>query len=203
MVNIYIVYDLKSTLNYNENITLENCLFGAIKLTKNADINKYKYSGCGIGFDGKGAFSHPIGGFGNNAIIFGVDMSSSAHANNKKKDLLILGEGLTQGLDDTTLSAGKMYSINFTATKKKFSLSLHYNGENSSLFIKGTEIIKFKAKDSEIVSNPLCLGNISEDFYEDNMKKTGLIGSVYDCRAITVDEMLDIHKYLMETNSIK
>ena len=98
-------------------------------------------------------------------------MSSSVHANNKKKDILILGEGLTQGLDDTTLTAEKMYSINFTATKKAFSLSLHDNGANSYLFVNGTEIIKFKEKDSEIVANSLCLGNISEDFSEDNMKK--------------------------------
>ena len=72
IVNIYIVYDLKSTLNYNPDFTLENCLFGAVKLTKNADVNKYKYSGYGIGFDGKGDFSHPTGSFGNNAMIFRV-----------------------------------------------------------------------------------------------------------------------------------
>ena len=85
IVNIYIVYSLKSTLNYNEVITLENCLFGAVKLTKNADISKYKYYGYGIGFDGKGAFSCPSGGFGNSVIIFGVDMSSSVHVDSKKK----------------------------------------------------------------------------------------------------------------------
>ena len=67
-------------------------MFGPVKLTKNADISKYKYSGYGIGFDGKGTFSHLSGGFGNNAIIFGVDMSSSVHAHNKKKDILMLGE---------------------------------------------------------------------------------------------------------------
>ena len=67
-VKIYIVYDLKSILNYNENIALENRLFGAVKLTKNADISKYQYSGYGIGFEVKGAFSHPSGGFCNNSI---------------------------------------------------------------------------------------------------------------------------------------
>ena len=70
IVNIYIVYTLKSTLNYDEDITPENCLFDAVKITKNADISKYKYSGYGIGFDGKGVFSNPSGGFANNAIIF-------------------------------------------------------------------------------------------------------------------------------------
>ena len=57
-----------------------------------------------------------------------------------------------------------MYSINYTEKKKKFSLSLHYNGANSYFFVNGTEIVKFKAKDSEIVAIPLCLGNISKDW---------------------------------------
>ena len=71
-------------VKFNESITLKKCLFGAVKLTKNGDISKYKCSGYGNGFDGKGAFSHPSGGFGNNAIIFGVDITSSAHDNKKK-----------------------------------------------------------------------------------------------------------------------
>ena len=85
IVNIYTVYDMKSTLNYNADFNLENCLFGAIKLTKNADVDKYKYFGYDIGFDGKGFFSH--GSFRNNAIIFVVDMNSSVHINNKKQML--------------------------------------------------------------------------------------------------------------------
>ena len=64
---------------------LENCLFGAVKFTKNADIDQYQYSGYGIGFDRKSSFSFPSSGFGQNVIIFGVDMSSSAHVDNKKK----------------------------------------------------------------------------------------------------------------------
>ena len=79
-----------------------------------------------------------------------------------KKDILVLGIGPTRGLEHT-LIAKKMYSINFTVRKKKFCLSLYYNGENSYLFVNGTEISKFKAKDSEIVASPLCLGNISKD----------------------------------------
>ena len=106
-------------------------------------------------------------------------MSSSAHIDNKKKDILVLGKGPTQGLEHT-LTAEKMYSINFTEKNKKFCLSLHYNGENSYLFVNGTEIYKFKAKDSEIVASPLCLGNISKDWSTDNMKKTGLNGYVYE-----------------------
>ena len=87
-------------------------------------------------------------------------MSSSIHIDNKKKDILVLGWGPTQGLE-RTLTAEKMYSINFTLTKNKFCLSLYYYGANSYLFVNGKEIIKFKAKDSEIVARPLCLGNIS------------------------------------------
>ena len=122
-------------------------MFGAVELTKNANISKCKYSAFGIEFDGKGAFSHPSGGFGNNAIIFGVDMSSSVHVDNKKTDILISGEVPTQDLDGTKLTAEKTYSINFTAIKTIFCLSLHYNGANSYLFVNGTEIVKFKAKD--------------------------------------------------------
>ena len=97
-----------------------------------------------------------------------------------------------------------MYSINFTVTKKKFSLSLHYNGANSYLFVNGTEIYKFKAKGSEIVASPLCLGNISKDWATDNMKRTGFTGYVYDFSVdyddIAVDDIKNIHKYLMEKN---
>ena len=99
-------------------------------------------------------------------------MSSSAHI--KKKDILILGFGLTQGLE-YTLTAEKLYSSSFTKHNKKFCLSLHYNVANSYLFVNGTEIIKFKAKDSEIVATPLCLGNISKDFSIDNMKRVDLM----------------------------
>ena len=83
---------------------------------------------------------------------------------------------------------------------------MHYNGENSYLFVNCTEIIKYKAKDSEIVATPLCLGNISKDFLVDNMKKTGLNRFVYDFSvdygAIAIDDIVDIHKYLMKKNSI-
>ena len=79
-----------------------------------------------------------------------------------------------QGLE-STLTAEKIYSINFTVTKKKFCLSLHYNGRNSFLFVNGTEIVKFKAKDSNIVASPLCLGNISKDWQPIIRKKLGLL----------------------------
>ena len=99
-----------------------------------------------------------------------------------------------------------MYPINFTVTNIKFCLSLNYNGANSYLFVNGTEIYKFKAKDSEIVASPLCLGNISKDWSIDNMKKTGFNGYVYDFSvdydSTDVDDIKDIHKYLMKKNNI-
>ena len=130
-------------------------------------------------------------------------MSSSAHVDKKKKDDLIFGEGPTQGLDDKTLPAEKTYSISFTVTRKKFCLSLNYNGANSCLFANSTEIIKFKAKDSEINPFAFCLENVSKDVSKDNTKKTRLNGYVYDFSvdydAIAVGDILDIHKYLIKT----
>ena len=92
-----------------------------------------------------------------------------------------------------------MYSNSFTENNKEFCLSSPYNGANSYLFVNGTQIHKFKAKDSEIAATPLCLGNISKDFSVDNMKKTGLNGHVYnfsvDYDPIAVNNILGIHKY--------
>ena len=134
-------------------------------------------------------------------------MSSSTHANNKNKDILILGKRQKQGLDNTTLTAEAEYFINFSRSKRKFCLSLHYNGSHSFLFVNGTKIHQFKAKDSEIKAYSLCLGNISKYFSVDNMKKTGLNGYVYnssvDYSAIAVDDILDIHKYLMKKHDLK
>ena len=98
-------------------------------------------------------------------------MSSSAHIDNKKKDSWILGKRRTQGLEHT-LTAEKVDSVNLIVTKK-ICLGLYYNLAKSYLFVNGTEIYKFKAKDSEIVPTSLCLGNIPKDWSVDNMKKTG------------------------------
>ena len=101
-------------------------------------------------------------------------MSPSLHVDNKEKDILILGKGPTQGLGEHSLTAEKMYSVNFTDHRRKCCFSLHYNGVNSYLSANGTKIIKFKAKDSNIIATPLCLGNILKDWSVDNMKDTGL-----------------------------
>ena len=91
-------------------------------------------------------------------------MNSSIHVDNKGKDILILGKDPAQGLGEHSLPVEKIYSVNFTDHRKKCWLSLHYHEVDSYLFANGTEIIKFKAKDSKIVANLLCLGNISKDW---------------------------------------
>ena len=98
-------------------------------------------------------------------------MSSSVHTDNKKKDISILGKGLTQRLDDTTLTTEAQYAINFSRSNKKFCLSLSYNGGNIFSFFNTTKLYQFKAKDSNIKKYPLCLGNISGDFSAISMKK--------------------------------
>ena len=173
IVHIYTVYELDKTY-CKTHPTLVNCWFGAVSITKNADIDRNKYSGYGIGFDRTGVYLLPDSSFGRNVVIFGVDINSSVHVNNKWIDILILGTGPTQRLGEHSLTAEKMYSINFTDHRKKCCLSLHYNGVNSYLFVNGTEIIKFKAKDSNITATTLCLGNISKDWLVDNMKDAGL-----------------------------
>ena len=142
IVNVYIVYSLSQKTINSDNV-LKNCLFGAIKVTKpgdTTDTDKYIYSGYGLGFDSIGQFSHPQGGMARNIIIFGVVLSNSVHATNKTQYVLILGHGLTQKVNNTTIYAEKMYSPNFSAENKIFCLSLHYNGDDSYLFVNGKEV---------------------------------------------------------------
>ena len=203
IVNIYIVYRLSPSIT--SDTTLENCLFGAVKITKVLKINTY--SGYSNAIDSKGSFSHPSGGYGKNVIILGADLSSSVHANNRANNILLHGKEFIQGIKGTTIYAEKMYSTNFTLTNKNFGLSLHYNGDSSYLFVNGKEIVNFKAKHSEIVPYPLCLGNVSKDFSLINTTNTGLYGYIYDFsvdyKAITNDKIHDIYRYLMEKNNVK
>ena len=101
ILNIYIVYELGASTSHNKGPALKSCLLVEIILTKNTDIDKYRYSGYGIGFDRRSSFSFPGGGFGQNVLILGVDMSSSSHIDNKKEDMLVLEKGPTQGLEHT------------------------------------------------------------------------------------------------------
>ena len=137
-----------SSKTISSSILLKNSLFGATKITnRDAADGKpqtYKYSGYGIIFDRTGQFTHPDGSIGRNVVIFGVDMSNSKHTNNKTRNVLVLGHGLIQKIDDTTVYAEKMYSPNFSVENKTYCLSLHYNGDNSYLFVNGKEVTKFK-----------------------------------------------------------
>ena len=166
IVNIYIVYLIDPIRNSrNTDYTVQNALFGGVKVTKNAtDTSKHKYEGYGICFDEGGRFSKGGINNGRNDSIFGVHESSLVHKNNKANNIYVMGDLFVQGINDTTLYAEKRYSQNFTAVNKKFVLSLHYNGDYSYLFINGKEELKLKAKDDQIVKEILCLGNISDDW---------------------------------------
>ena len=123
IVNIYIVYEISKNYDISSYPTLENCLFGAVSLAKHIDMDQYKYSGYAIGFDRNREFSFG-NGFGRSCIIFGVGISSSVHAKNKTKNILVLGKDFVQGLDNTAIYAEKLYSINFTENNKKFFFEL-------------------------------------------------------------------------------
>ena len=134
VVNIYIVYKLDPLASTRDtSFTIQNALFGAMQITKNAtDNSKNNYKGCGICFDERSDFDHTIteGGFthttdARNVLIFGADMNFSALATNKANHIYLMGEGLTQGINGTTIYAEKNFYSNFTDFGKKFVLSLH------------------------------------------------------------------------------
>ena len=123
------------------------------------------------------------------------------HVDNKKRYIGVLGEALTQGLDDITITAKTKYSINSTESGKRFLLSLYYYRSNGFLFVNATKIHQFNAKSSEVKPYILCLGNISKDFTIDNMNKTGLKGVPKFFLLIImllIHHILDIHRYLMK-----
>ena len=119
IVNVHIVYELGASSSSNRNPTIKNCIFGAVTLTKNSDIDKCRYCGYGIWFDTRTSFSFAGSGFGQNIAILGADMKSSIHIDNKGKDISILEKGPMQGLRKNPLTAQKKHSINFTLTKKE------------------------------------------------------------------------------------
>ena len=133
-------------------------------------------------------------------------MGSSGNVDNRKKDILILGKGPAQGLDDTALTAEKKYAINVSEQQKKFCYD-YYNCANIYFFINDVKIYKFKAKDSETNAAQLCLGTVSKDFSTNNLEKTRLYRYVYDFsvdfNCNDADDILDIHKYLIKKHDIK
>ena len=121
ILNLYIVYELNTWLrNPINNFTIKNCLFGTVKLERNAIKSKFTYNGRGIAFDGEGSWSFG-NDFARNVVVFGVDNSSSSHTDNRKHNFLVLGEGPTQGIDDSTGSAGKKIVLNLVKQIQNFA----------------------------------------------------------------------------------
>ena len=215
-INIYCVYKLDPIASSRDiTFTRQNALFGAMQITQNTDTSKYDYKGYGICFDEGGTFSHRItdGGrthtkLGRNVIIFGADMSFSVHAANRANNIYVMGDGLIQGINDTKIYVEKNYYRNFTDPGKKYVLSLHYNGDNSYLFVNGRKELKFKAKTDQLVKEKLCIGNLSDQWTASESEKTGLYRSIYDFvvdyeQIIGVKTIYDMHRYLMTKHNIK
>ena len=183
-------------------------MFGTIEADKpNIDPDKYIYSGYGIGFDHTGVFTHPEGNLARNVIIFGADMSRSVHALNETQIFLVLGKAFVQEINNTTIYAEKMYSPNFSVENKIFVFSLHYNGDNSYLFVNGQKVTQFKAKNSEIGTNRMFLGTLHIlNLSPKDVNDIKLYGNVYDFSvdysSIFNDNILKIYKYLMTKNGV-
>ena len=188
VVNIYIVYKLDPIATSRDTIfTIRNALFEAMQITKNGDTSKYNYKGYGICFDGRKEFAQlrkrdhfDDTTLARNAIIFGVAMSFSKHPNNKRNNIYVMGKDYIQRINDTIIYAEKMYYRNFTDLGHKFVLSLHYNGNNSYLYVNGNQELKIKAKTDHLVKEKLCLGNLSDQWTTSESEKTGVYGKIYD-----------------------
>ena len=164
IVNLYIVYELKNRQVDNPDFTVQNGLFGAVKITKNVNTSHYKYEGYGICFDSESSFSFGNRIDGTNVTIFGVNTSNNSQSTNKTQNIYVLGKDFVQGISNTTVYAEKIYKTNFTDQSKTFILSLHYNGDNSYLFVNGSQELKFKSSVNYLDKNLLCVGNISSDW---------------------------------------
>ena len=207
-INIYCVYKLDPISSSRDNtFTVQNALFGAVQITKNADTSKYKYKGYGICFDEGGMFSMGNINNGRNVLIFSVHESSLVDTNNKANNIFIMGDGFVQGINDMTLYTEKIYSQKFTQPNKKFVLSLHYNDNDSYLFVNGKQELKFKAKSDQLIKEKLCIGNLSDQRTTSESEKTGLYGNIYDFivnykRVTDVKFIYDMHRYLMIKHDI-
>ena len=163
IVNVYIVYDLDDWLrNPTNNIKLKNWFFGVTNIVKNSDQEKYVYSRYRITFESVGAWSFG-NDFAGNVVIFGVDNSPSSYADNRQNNFLVLGDSasasLIYAINGNFGSPGKKFRINFSKANTKFCLSLHYDVDNSYLFVNGKVIFKFKADNKNInFPTQFCLG---------------------------------------------
>ena len=216
VVNIYIVYKLDPLASTRDkSFTIQNALFGAMQITKNAtDNDKNNYKGYGICFDERSEFGHTIteGGFAHttdarNVLISGADMSFSVHATNRANHIYLMGTGHTQGINDTTIFAEKNFYRNFTDFGKTFVLSLHYNGDDSYLFVNGTQELKFKCKTDQLVKEKVCIGNVSDQWTTSESEKTGVYGKIYDFvvdyeQISGVKAIYGMHRYLITKHNI-
>ena len=217
VINIYCVYEIQPIASSRDtSFTIQNAFFGAMQITKNAtDNSKNDYKGYGICFDERSQFGHTITEDGHahttngrNVLIFGVDMSFSVHATNRANSIYVMGDGLTQGIHDTTLYIEKNYWRNFTDPGKKFAISLHYNGDKSYFFVNGRQELKFKAKTDQLVKEKLSIGNLSDQWRASESEKTGLYGNIYDFLVdyqaiVAVGPIYDMHRYLMTKHNIR
>ena len=216
-INIYCAYEIQPIASSRDtSFTIQNALFGASQITKDAtDNSKNNYKGYGICFDERSQFGHTITEDGRagttngrNVLIFGVDMSFSAHATNRANNIYVMGDGLMQGIHDTTLYVEKNYSRNFTDPGKKFIISLHYNGHESYFFVNGRQELKFKVKTDQLVKEKLFIGNLSDQWTASESFKTGFYGNIYDFlldyQAIVGEgPIYDMHRYLMTKHNIR
>ena len=159
-------------------------------------------------FDEGGTFSMGNINNGRNILIFGVDESSLVQSNNKANNIYVMGDAIVQGINDTTLYAEKTYNQNFAPSSKKFVLSLHYNGDDSYLFVNGKQELKFKAKTDQLVTEKLCIGNLSDQWTASESEKTGLYGNIYNFvvdyeHIVGVEPIYDFHRYLIIKHNIK
>ena len=209
MVNIYIVYKLDPLASTRDkSFTIQNALFGAMQITKNAtDSDKNNYKGYSICFDERSEFGHTIteGGHAHttdarNVLIFGADMSFSVHATNRANHIYLMGTGLMQDINHTTIYTEKNFYRNFTDFGKKFVLSLH-------LFVNGKQELKFKAKTDQLVKEKLCIENLSDQWTTSESEKTGTYGRIYDFvvdyeQISGVKAIYDMHRYLITKHNI-
>ena len=216
VVNVYCFLKLDPIASTRDtSFTIQDALFGAMQITKNTtDSDKNNYKGYGICFDKRSQFGYTMieGGRthitnGRNVLIFGADMSFSAHGTNKANHIYVMGDGLTQGINDTRLYVEKKYFRNFTEPNVKFVLSLHYNGDDSYLFVNGRQELKFKCKTDQLVKEKLWIGNLSDQWTASESEKIGLYGNIYDfvidCEQILgVKAIYDMHRYLMTKHNI-
>ena len=211
VINIYCVYKLDPIASSRDtSFNIQDALFAAMQITKNAtDNSKDNYKVCGICFDEESQFGHTMteGGRthitnGRNVLIFGADMSFSIHPTNRANHIYVMGDGLTQSIHDTTLYVEKKNFRNFTEPDVKFVLSLHYNSDDTYLFVNGRQELKFKCKTDQLVKEKLCIGTLSDQWTASESEKTGLYGNIYDFvedyeQILGVKPIYDMHRFLM------